>query len=124
MAKRYFYWNLHRNVWSVMVRGKVQRHTHCAQLFRVEFRVRPAGHARVLREGRKNVHAFAVAEQASYPSSEGQTFAPLVPDDWIEISYNPFKGAAFFRKDTGEAVTYAARVVLTDDKRVFAQEVR
>jgi hypothetical protein len=125
--KRYFYWNLHQGLWSCMVQGKVRGRYDSVVANDVEFRVRPGGHARVLREGRKNVHAFAIADSTvslwNGPSAmTADDFNGLV--GWIEVSYNPFKGATFYRKDDGSTVTRADQVALTSDKRVFARGVR
>ena len=127
---RYYYWNLHKGRWSEMRKGKVTGRWSSVVLWDVEFRVRPGGHARVLREGRKNVHAFAIGyDSRTWEEPEGA----LVADDfsgqpeWIEISYNPFRVVddrpSFYRKDTGVNVTYARQVALTKDKRVFARGV-
>ena len=119
----YFYWNLHKKCWSVMIRGKVEQHAAGAQLLDVEFRVRPGGHARVLREGRKNVHAFAVSSRCSTVPGEW-TDPDTWPGDWYEVTYNPFKAAHFMCKCHGTPVTHADRVILTHDRRVFAQGLR
>ena len=52
------YKNLHRNCWSVRQRGIVRFHTHAIVLKQCQFKVSEAGRQRVLREKRKNVHAF------------------------------------------------------------------
>jgi hypothetical protein len=112
VAKYYAYRNLHTGNWSIMHRGLVIDHVETATLHNVEFRVRPAGHAKVLAEGRKNVHAFAVAD--SYTRG-------LVGDPQrTAVSYNPFRGPTFYRKDTGEDITKSRTVTLTPDGRVFS----
>jgi hypothetical protein len=57
------YWNLHKNVFSVRsregeTRGRVIGHVHAFTLNDVEYVVSKAGREKVLRERRKNVHAF------------------------------------------------------------------
>jgi|ETNmetMinimDraft_26_1059896.scaffolds.fasta_scaffold90658_3 hypothetical protein len=113
-TKSYFYFNLHKRVWSLMVRGRVVSHATDVYARNVEFRVRPAGRARVLREGRKNVHAFAVADWASV-ASDGVSLTPVRvgADDWEEVSYNPFRSDKFHRKIDGKPVRGAAEAVLT-----------
>ena len=113
MPKTYVYWNLHRSIWSLMQRGRVYGHHADVIIKGAEFRVRKAGHAKVLREKRKNVHAFVVGERVINHSVE--RFGGSV-----QISYNPFKGAQFYRKDTGEAVTGAQYVRMMPDGKVFA----
>ena len=108
MAKTYVYRNLHKDQWSLMVRGIVQEHAKRVVLTNVEFRVRPAGHAKVLRDKRKNVHAFAVGT-VGY---QGDVSLALNTGNWgVEVGYNPYKGATFYRKDTGAPIA-GARVVL------------
>lgn len=52
------YWNLHRHCYSVQQRGLVVAHAQSVTLHSAGFKVSEAGRQRVLREGRKNVHAF------------------------------------------------------------------
>jgi len=116
-SKSYFYFNLHKKCWSQMVRGKVVDHVQSAILWDVEFRVRPAGRARVLLEGRKNVHAFAVAGKACACAA-----GSMQPGgDWIEVVYNPYDAPTFRQRFTGKPIYRAARVILTDDRKVYAQ---
>lgn len=85
------YWNLHRKCYSVRSpkTRRVLGHSHRLVLGDVTFRVSEAGRQRVLREGRKNVHAFVRG---------------TVLDDWPErhpisgrraLTYNPYDGPDF-----------------------------
>lgn len=122
-VKSYFYYNLHKERWSQMIRGLVVSHLDAVKLRDVEFRVRPGGRARVLREGRKNVHAFAVSRSHEHiwVGHPNPLEGPNGRKGWIEIGYNPYRDVQFIRKDTGAHVYHAARVVLTDDRKVFAK---
>ena len=53
----YVYFNLHKKVWSVRQGGKVVGHTNSIQLKDCKYLVGKSGRERVLKEGRKNVHA-------------------------------------------------------------------
>lgn len=106
MAKTYIYWNLHKHVWSCMVRGRVQDHAKHVLVAGAEFVVRAAGHRKVLEQKRKNVHAFVKGDVVPMPNH-------CRLDEPVEISYNPYKGAHFYRKDTGEVVTSAELVQMT-----------
>jgi len=125
-ARSHFYFNLHKHLWSEMLRGKVIEHHTEVLLADVRFNVRPAGHAKVIKEKRKNVHAFAIAEESTSSGFTIDTFLNSMDDSvdthWIELSYNPYKGANFFRKDTGERVDSASTVYLTDEKTIWAIE--
>jgi len=80
------YWNLHRNCYSVQQHGLVVGHTDHIELLDVTFKVSEAGRQRVLKERRKNVHAFVTGYL----------------DDWdadrfwdVKIVYNPYKYDSF-----------------------------
>ncbi len=83
------YWNLHRHCYSIQDAATrlVISHVDHIDLVDVVFKVSEAGRQRVLREGRKNVHAFVVG-----------TVVPEALDAhgwWWNISYNPYKGPDF-----------------------------
>jgi hypothetical protein len=97
-----------------MLRGIVQRHATNVCIKDVDFVVRAAGHRKVLEQKRKNVHAFCRGTNIAIGE------CVTCPGKAIQISYNPYKGPHFYRKDTGEAVKSAAVVELRDDKTVWA----
>lgn len=113
--KRYVYFNLHKSCWSIMIRGKVVWHADSYVARDPEFRVRPGGHARVLREGRKNVHAFVVSDGPGIISRDPE-------GERVRVKYNPHKGAFFYREDTGERVTGARYAILNDRRELWAIE--
>ena len=119
-AKRHYYWNLHRSIWSEMLRSKVIGHHPNVVLYDCEFKVRQSGRERVLRENKKNVHAFVV-------SNGDRHYPDVTPDglwgNWVTVAYNPFKAGHFYAKASGNAVTKAEIVVLCADKRVLAYKV-
>jgi len=115
MAKHYFYYNLHRSDWSRKRRGLVLSHVVEATLTWVDFKVGAAGRERVRREGRKNVHAYAVAERWH----EGHTMDPSELRSAREVTYNPHKHETFVFKDTGAPCYGAAAAFLMSDRRVF-----
>jgi hypothetical protein len=83
------YWNLNKDVFSVRSRerdsyGRVIAHVRQVNLSDVTFVVSEAGRQRVLRNRRKNVHAFMRGTWSSSP----------VPAD-VPLSYNPYTGATF-----------------------------
>tara|TARA_R100000808_G_C2106983_1_gene122277 strand:+ start:523 stop:939 length:417 start_codon:yes stop_codon:yes gene_type:complete len=79
------YRNLHKKCWSVRQAGLVKFHCSVVSLRDCVFVVQPAGHAKVIREKRKNVHAFV----RGYISNN---CSPAVLD---EIYYNPYKAKTF-----------------------------
>ena len=108
-AKHKVYYNLHKHCLSIMFKGKVLEHSSEFFLKDVEFRVSQAGRSRVLREKRKNVHAFVCG----------------IPDDgWgvdqteRRVTYNPYKYNSFVYADTLEPV-YKAKWVGVIDRDIF-----
>ena len=85
------YFNLHKKVFSMRHKGKVIAHVCNATLKNVTYVVQPAGRARVLREGKKNVHAFARGELIER--------IPLFNYRGNLAKYNPYKAATFVDKD-------------------------
>lgn len=71
------------------------------------FKISESGRQRVIREGKKNVHAYAVGILLD---------TPVAPGD--RLSYNPFKAGHFTR--AGEPVTEAAAVLLGSDGKAYA----
>ena len=109
------YWNLHKKKWSLQNRqtGRVQQHVTAYTMYDAKFVVRPAGQAKVRREGKKNVHAFAVGR----PSLKYGIAGSVTPNSRA-VTYNPYKNDTFVFKDTGEPVTEAHVIsVFTKDGR-------
>ena len=94
------YFNLHKKVFSMRHKGKVIAHVCNAMLKNVTYVVQPAGRARVLREGKKNVHAFARGElieriPLGYSDSTDNI---LFTHRGNLAKYNPYKAATFVDK--------------------------
>ena len=112
------YRNLHKNVWSVRDKrtGRVIDHQERVVIRNARFVVQPAGRAKVLREQRKNVHAFArgllVPEQGYYSDFlvDAEEYA-----DADSLMYNPYKMDTFKTVGTGKPVHESEKAYL--DKR-------
>ncbi len=109
------YWNLTRKCWSITCATSKRLIGHYRGevcLSSCAFIVSQAGRERVLRERRKNVHAF-VEGLLMRPNSTRMTYA--MPDgDPSQIRYNPYKAAHFMDGD-GRAVHRASIVRLGSD---------
>lgn len=103
------YFNFHKKCWSIRQRGIVVAHDTSLVLYQVSFRVSEAGRQRVLREQRKNVHAFAAGILQT---------VPLRWEPVRQISYNPYKAATFVDKD-GMAVYEANLVLFKESGQVY-----
>lgn len=107
------YRNLNNGKWSVRSKKtkKVIGHTDALSLLNPVMKVQKGGRARVLKEKRKNVHAFI----------EGRLRAPLINRDvikstFIEISYNPYLKDSFYEVNSMKDVDKGQVCVFYDTK--------
>ena len=100
------YWNLHKKCFSVRdcKTGRVVGHTDILWLKNPKFIVRKSGRDRVLREGRKNVHAFVRGDYGT--SKEAFWF------EWRDATYNPYKYSTFVDRETEKPLDSAKYVML------------
>lgn len=105
----YIYRNLHQgDKFSVRRFGRVIIRLTDFEAFNVHFSVSEPGRLRVIREHRKNVHAFVVAERYSIPFNL-QDVSTLV-----SVKYNPYTDSTF--KLNGEPIHEARRVIFTQGR--------
>ncbi len=93
-AKYYIYWNLHKDCYSVRYRGKVVAHLKNLTATNVVFKVSQKGRQKVLREQKKNVHAFVVAEKI-FPHATPHDLMGVGSVVAHEVKYNPYKYNSF-----------------------------
>lgn len=90
------YRNLHKNCWSLREndygRRKVVGHHDCIILTNVEFKVGKAGRARVLKEKKKNVHAYVSGTLLLAVNGKTDAYSQAA---LYEITYNPYKHDEF-----------------------------
>jgi hypothetical protein len=113
------YYNLHKKCLSVRHKGKVIEHAQEVTLTDARFHVQQAGRERVLKEKRKNVHAYI-----SGKLKETFWFTQAPKYIWTakqRVTYNPYKYKNFVNKKTLEPVT-SAEVVHISGKRITAGE--
>ena len=109
------YWNLHRHKWSIRHKGKVVGHADNVVCADCKFVVGRAGRARVLREGRKNVHAF-VRGRLIGTDVKWLKVEENLPE-WQAVRYNPYKWGTFV---TGaDQPVYASKYVVLGQKKLF-----
>ena len=82
-------------------------HVTAITLADAKFVVRPAGREKVRREGKKNVHAFAVGDVSLRNG--------LATFSGRRVTYNPYVNNTFVFADTGEPVTDAYVVSMWTD---------
>lgn len=82
------YYNTHKKCWSIKYKGKIIDHKKELLLANCSFHVSEAGRQRVIKSGRKNVHAWITGELLD---AEFKILA--------KISYNPYKFSQFMCND-------------------------
>lgn len=98
------YFNLHQRLFSVMHKNRVIGHAENLELKNCRFVVSQAGRQRVLREGRKNVHAYVIGDVECKNRTE-------CLDNYVPVRYNPYRTSTFVMP-SGEPVHGASSVVL------------
>lgn len=111
------YYNLHKRCLSVRFNGKVIAYTPAITLDDATFRVSEAGRQRVLKQKRKNVHAF-ISGKWNGVLRTGIT--SIIPENSVEVTYNPYKYSSFVLAKDGTPIKNA-RFVLVSDKKIYAQ---
>lgn len=111
------YRNLHKKCFSVVDRksGRVFAHQFHVVIRDATFTVRESGRQKVLREKRKNVHAFVCGQLLK----TNFQFPDLQPR---EAYYNPYKHKHFIDVETGEPVDRAALVMLSPGKIYYWED--
>ena len=111
------YWNLHKNVFSVRVKGRVIQHVKAASIRNVTFAVQPAGRTKVLLEKRKNVHAFVRGDWMQHFDDINVSIIEDL-DGYERVIYNPYLAGTFVSCSTGDAIYEADRAcfVIRDNK--------
>jgi hypothetical protein len=88
-AKFYIYRNLHTGGFSIKHRGIVVKRDNFFIAENVMFKVNESGRQRVIKEKRKNVHAYTVCDK--YIPARNKNSVDKLPI----ITYNPYKSAKF-----------------------------
>jgi hypothetical protein len=102
------YFNLHTHLFSVkdMKTGKVVAHGNNIILEDVSYKVSEAGRQRVLREQKKNVHAYVVGKFV------GTAESMAVP--MRQAYYNPYTVETFIDKESGRELRESQMAYLKD----------
>ena len=118
------YRNLHKNCLSIQSRerenyGKIIGYCKSIFIKRSKFIVREKGRLKVLKEGRKNVHAFVVGECPDLKIWSWQDRdITMGGNPTTKVFYNPYKYSTFVDKD-GNPV-YKARAVVVNTNYIQA----
>lgn len=107
------YFNLHKKCFSVKSKktNRVLFHTNEIHLHDVTYKVSQSGRQRVLKEQRKNVHAYVDGKIGAIGSIHN--------NGYINVTYNPYKYDSFVNKDTEEKIVATKSAILLD-KKIYA----
>jgi len=109
------YRNLHTGTFSVRQDGRVISHPTTLALRDAEFRVQPAGRAKVLIEKRKNVHAYISGYIIRDSAAQDLMSDYKWTYDKRPVRYNPYD-ADYFMDDCGNRVDACRLVILKPTK--------
>ena len=106
------YFNLHKHTWSVRSAktGRVLLHTDEVHINNPTFVVRKAGRERVLREGKKNVHAFVRGDITVFDDFDPEYHPNYL--DYTLVMYNPYKFDTFVDVHDTSPIRTAKRAFL------------
>ena len=115
-AKYYIYRNLHKNCFSVKYKGKVIKHSTCLILENCTFIVNQKGQERVLKEKRKNVHAYIAAENFKECDKNFNNENSLK-----KIYYNPYNTSSFIFEENLKTIT-TSKKILAKNNNIYLLE--
>lgn len=116
------YRNLHKKCLSVQAkvngRWKVIKHVNSIYLEDVTFKVSQAGRQRVLRENKKNVHAFVIGWYSEL-YNDAVTAVPPSLFNVKRVCYNPYKHDSFvienlFKWNSPRKIVSAKKCLISD----------
>ena len=105
------YFNLHKHLFSVRSArsGRVILHTAKVHIRNPEFVVRQGGRQRVLKERKKNVHAFVRGDATYFIDMRSEKDRPTLDN----VMYNPYKYDSFVKVIDKTPVRKAKRAYLS-----------
>lgn len=107
--------NLKHGGYSIMQAGRLMASARQVRLADVEFRVRESGRRRMLGEGRRTLHAFAVGRLTDWVHADEARDLGAVTGRGV--IYDPHRFDAFVDRHTEQPVT-AANIVQLDERGV------
>lgn len=112
------YYNLNKHTFSITFKNKLIAYSDHIKLTEVEFRVRPGGRAKVLKDKRKNVHAFVIGNLINYCNYPCKN---ITEDINVKIvTYDPYKYNFFVVKGTEEPIYNAREVEMINlENKIF-----
>ena len=112
--------NLKHGCYSIMQRGVIKASARQVRLADVEFRVREAGRLRMLREKRKNVHAYAVGRLVDFVHPH--EVRDIEPMAGRAVVYDPYRFESFVDRETRTPVRSASAARFDEHGVVYIRE--
>lgn len=122
------YKNLHNGKWSIQDNktGLVVGYADSLTLVDVTTKVSEVGRQKVLKEKRKNVHAFIIGDILEVSNFQPRNNRSVVCDGLTEVSldkprkitYNPYKFSSFVFAETTAAVPQKMKIAFIDKEVV------
>lgn len=106
------YFNSHKKLWSIKIKNKPVIHKKEIYLKNISFKVYEKGRMKVLKEKRKNVHAFVCGEVTS----------KFKADNMKKAYYNPYKTETFVSGEIPVFTAQRAALKIVDCKPVVSFE--
>ena len=103
--------------YNIMQSGKLLASAKQVRLSGVEFLVRSSGRKRMLENGRRNVHAYAVGQLIDYVHPEDPRTLDRI--EGRGVSYHPYRSAWFVDNETQAPVTGAQMVQFEESGVVY-----
>lgn len=111
------YRNLHNNCFSIRQDGLVVAHANNFVIENTISKVSERGRQRVLKEKRKNVHAYLIGVNPTGVLLELEYDV----NDLVEIYYNPYKYSYFINNKTKEKFESCDKVYFIDGKAYIVE---
>ena len=112
---------------SASLRVLVVGHADAVTLQGCKFVVNQAGRQRVIKEKRKNVHAFVegqIVHLVGFTSYKGRMVQSAVPDGYsrfmVDVTYNPYKYESFVTKGNDYPIHSSGEVTVTSSGKIEA----
>ncbi len=96
------YWNFKHRCYSIFQGGAVRASARAIHLDDVEFRVREAARRRMVEQGRKSIHAYAIGRLVDFvhPAEDRE----LTPFSGPVVRYDPYRDTSFVSLDSGRPI--------------------
>jgi len=129
------YFNLHKKVFSILgwdadKKGwRLQFHSSNLVAEGIKFKVHETGRQRVLKEKRKNVHAFILADIVRPFSTYRDMYDSDIATDinsgivFGNATYNPYKYDSFVDADSEENLSLCDKIILFTNKPLRTQMI-